>query len=170
MKKHDDRIARPARGRFFPVTVAETVRLIRDLGVVPAHRERLHIRFQNPGKDGPHGSEVAAFYPEDRVHIYSFPDHVDRLHAKATLEVALGAFAARGNVARPTVGQEVVSLRAYLTPKATLTVTQRTRRAQPVSYMRDKSFKPTRVKTEERVVDALDASHELSARGRGPAP
>jgi hypothetical protein len=159
-----DRIARPARGRFFPVTVAETARLIRDLELAaPAYRKRLDIWFQNPAGDGVHGCEVAALYPRDEIIVYSLPDHFDRLQAKAILEMALRALAERGKDAEPSDRRrKAVSFRAYFALKATLTVTQRTRRGMPGTYrMGDKfahAFKPKRLKTEERVVGTLDAT------------
>jgi hypothetical protein len=78
-----DRIARPARGRFVPVTVAETARLIRDLELAaPAYRKRLDSWFQNPAGDGVHGCEVAALYPRDEIIVYSLPDHFYRMGDK----------------------------------------------------------------------------------------
>jgi hypothetical protein len=66
MLQNDDRIARPARGRFFPVSVAETVRLIRQLGfATPTYRKRLDITFRNAEPSDDHSIDVAAFYPAD---------------------------------------------------------------------------------------------------------
>src|SRR5438552_1984415 len=84
MLHNDDRIARPARGRFFPVNVAETVRLVRELSFPsPEYRKRLDMTFRNSEPTSAHGIDVAAFYPADEMIVYSFPDDFDRTRAKA---------------------------------------------------------------------------------------
>jgi hypothetical protein len=56
MLRNDDRIAQPARGRFFPVSVAETARLIRELGfATPTYRKRLDITLRNGTPSGTRG-------------------------------------------------------------------------------------------------------------------
>jgi hypothetical protein len=63
MLQNDDRIARPARGRFFPVSVAETVRFIRQLGfATPTYRKRLDITFRNAEPSGDHGINDFLFW------------------------------------------------------------------------------------------------------------
>jgi len=161
---NDDRIARPARGRFFPVTVLEAVTLVRDLGFAsPAYRRRLDISFRNPYSTSDHGVDVAAFYPADAMIIYSFPDDFDRKRAKAIVEVALREFAELGKGARPTDRrQKAVSFRAYLAPSSRLAITKRTRRATLVTYRGDAkfshAFKPKGVKTDEQVVHSIDVT------------
>ena len=164
MFPNDDRIARPARGRFSPVTVLEAVRRIRDLGFAsPAYRRRLDISFRNPNSTSDLGVDVAAFYPADAMIIYSFPDDFDRVRAKAMVEVTLREFAALGKGVRPTDRrQKAVSFRAYLAPSSRLTISKRTRRATLAKYRGDAkfshAFKPKGVKTDERVVHSIDVT------------
>jgi len=160
--KNEDRIARPARGRFFPVTVGEAVRLIRDLGfAVPMYRKRLNITFRNPDARSAYGGDVAALHPVDEMIIYSHPDDFDRLKAKTTLEMALRAFAEFGKDAKATDRRrKAVSFRAYFAPPAKLIVTKRTRRATLARYRMgtkfSHAFKPKGVKTDEQIVDSID--------------
>jgi hypothetical protein len=103
MLRNDDRIAKPARGRFFPITVVETVRFIRQLGfATPTYRKRLDITFRNTDAPSVHGINVAALYPADEMIVYSFPDAFDRLQAKALVEKAVREFARLAKDAAPT--------------------------------------------------------------------
>jgi len=160
--RNDDRISRPARGRFFPVTVAETLRFIRALGFAsPRYRKRLDITFRNAETASDYGVDVAAFYPADEMIIYSVPKNFDRASSKTTLEVALREFAQLAKDAEPTDRrQKSVSFRAYIETPSRLTITRRTRRATLAKYRGDAkfshAFKPKGVKTDERVVLALD--------------
>ena len=164
MLKNDDRIARPARGRFFPVSVAETVRLIRQLGFAPPMlRKRLGITFRNAEPSDAHGLYVAALYPADEMIVYSFPDDFDRYRAKSLLERALHEFARLAKDAPSTDRHRTaVSLRAYFEAPARLTITWRRRRATQAKYRGDAkfshAFKPKGMKTDERVVHTLDVT------------
>lgn len=164
MLQNDDRIARPARGRFFPVSVAETVRFIRQLGfATPTYRKRLDITFRNREPSDDHGINVAAFYPADEMIVYSFPDDFDRSRAKSLLERALHEFARLAKDASSTDRhQTAVSLRAYFKAPACLTITRRRRRATLAKYRGDAkfshAFKPKGMKTDERVVHTLDVT------------
>src|SRR5438445_6999590 len=103
MLHNDDRIARPARGRFFPVSVAETVRLVRELSFPsPEYRKRLDMTCRNSEPTSAHGIDLAAFYPADEMIVYSFPDDFDRNRAKALAKVALREFAGLSGYAGPT--------------------------------------------------------------------
>ena len=164
MLQNDDRIAQPARGRFFPVSVVQTVRLIRELGfAMPMYRKRLDVTFRNADPTSVHGIGVAAFYPADEMIVYSFPDDFDRGRAKALLEKALCEFALLAkNAPSANRRQKSVSFRAYFGSPGRLTITKRTRRATLVKYRGDakfsNAFKPKGVKTNERVVHSLDVS------------
>ena len=164
MLHNDDRIARPARGRCFPVSVAETVRLVRELSFPsPEYRKRLDMTFRNSESTSAHGIDVAAFYPADEMIVYSFPDDFDRTQAKALVEVVLREFAELARNAAPTNRrQKAVSFRAYFGPPARLTITKRTRRATLAKYRGDAkfshAFKPKGMKTDERIVQSLDVT------------
>jgi hypothetical protein len=146
------------------MTIAESVRLIRELGFAsPGDRRRLNMTFRNPATAAGHGVDVALFYPGDEMVMYSVPDDFDRLRAKAVTEAALREFAELGKTATPTDRQQkVVSFQAYFGPPARLTITKRTRRATLAKYRGDAkfshAFKPKGVKTDERVVHSLDVT------------
>jgi hypothetical protein len=155
MLRNDDRIAQPARGRFFPVSVAETVSLIRELGfATPTYRKRLDITFRNAAPSGDHGMNVATFYPADEMIVYSVPDDFDRSRARSLLEKALHEFARLAKDASPTDRRQIaVSLRAYFQAPGRLTITKRRRGATLAKYRGD--AKPKGMKTHERVVHSL---------------
>lgn len=164
MLQNDDRIARPARGRFFPITVAEAVTLVRQLGfAAPTYRKRLDMTFRNTEPTSAYGIDVAAFYPADEMIVYSFPDDFDHQRAKALVEAALREFAVLAKSAATTDRrQKAISFRAYYGPPARLTIAKRTRRATSAKYRGDAkfshAFKPKGVKTDERVVHSLDVT------------
>lgn len=164
MPENRDRIARPAHGRFFPVTVAGTVRLIQEVGfAVPIYRKRLNITFRNPDTASANGSDIAAFYPADEIVIYSLPEDFDRLRAKVILDMALREFAELSKGAKPTDRhRKAVSFRAYFVAQAKLTITKRTQRATYGKYRGGEkfshAFKPKGVKTNEQVVHSLDVT------------
>ncbi len=164
MLQNDDKIAQPARGRFFPVTVAETVQFIRQLGFTTrTHRRRLDITVRNATPSDDHGTTVAAFYPADEMIVYSFPDDLDRSRAKSLVERALQEFARLAKDAPPTDRrQTALSFRAYFEAPARLTITRRRRWATLVKYHGDAkfshAFKPKGMKTDERVVHSLDVT------------
>src|SRR5687768_4274274 len=164
MLRNDDRIAQPARGRSFPVSVADTVSLIRHLGfAAPTYRKRLDIIFRNPEPSGDHGINVAAFYPADEMIVYSFPADFDRPRAKSLLEKALCEFARLAKDALPyDRRQTAVSFRAYFEAPARLTITRKRQRATLATYRGDAkfshAFKAKGMKTDERVVHSLDVT------------
>ena len=157
-----DKIARPARGRFFPVTVAETVKFLHDLEfAAPSYLKRLNISFQNPDAESTHGNDVAALYPADEVIIYSVPEDFDRQRAKVILEAAFRDFAEIGKDVKPTDRrQKSISFRAYFAQPVKLIVTKRTRRATQAKYRGgakfSNAFKPKGIKTDEQIVHSLD--------------
>jgi hypothetical protein len=121
----------------------------------------LDITFRNADTASDYGVDVAAFYPADEMIIYSVPENFDRPSAKTSLEVALREFAQLAKDAEPTNRrQKSVSFRAYIGTPSRLTITRRTRRATLAKYRGDAkfshAFKPKGVKTDERVVHALD--------------
>ena len=162
MLKNDDRLAQPALGRFFPVTVAGTIKVLRDLGFAsPTYRKRVNIIFRNEDTTGPHGNIVAAFYPADEMIVYSASEDLDRQRAKIMLEMALREFAELGKSAKPTDRRQMSwSFRAYHAPQGKLIITKRVRRATQVKYRGDQkfsnAFKPKGVKTDEQVLKSLD--------------
>jgi len=132
MLRNDDRIARPSRGRVFPATPAETVRLIRDLGLAPpVYQRRLDIILGNGDEPDQFGTQIAAFRPGEALVVLSTPADVDRGRAKAILERACREFAELDKRSRPAIGREkVVTYRAYVEPPNRLVITKRTRRAR----------------------------------------
>ena len=170
MLPNDDRIARPRRGRFFPVTLPGAVRLVRELGfVAPVDRERLDIIFRNDDRANAHGMVVAAVWPARELVVHSFPDSFDRARAKELVETALQELAVLAEHAPATdPRRKAVSLRAYLGSGARLTITRCTRRATLAKYRGgakySNAFKPRGVQTDEHVVHTLSVRQEVGRR------
>lgn len=162
MLENKDRISQPARGRFFPVTVAETIKVLRDLRFAPpTYRKRVDIIFRNLDTTGNYGRIVATFYPGDEMIIYSVSEDVDRQRAKTLLDMALREFAEIGKGAKPTDRRRVsMSYRAYHAPQGNLIITRRVRRATQVKYRGDakfsNAFKPKCLKIDEQIIKSRD--------------
>lgn len=162
MLENNDRIAQSARGRFFPFTVSETIKVLRDLGfATPSYQKRIDIIFRNSDATGSHGNVIAAFYPADKMIVYSASEDLDRQRAKIMLEMALREFAELGKSAKPTNRRQMsVSFLAYHAPQGKLIITKRVRRATQVKYRGDQkfsnAFKPKGVKTDEQFIKSLD--------------
>lgn len=162
--RNEDRIARPARGRFFPLTVPETIALLRHLRfATPQYQRRVDITFQNPDPPGRYGLCVGGFRPAAAVTVCSFPEDWDHERAKAIVEIVLREFAEIEKTVRPSVGrQKVVSFWAYIGPANRLAITRRTRRATLTKYRGgakfSHAFKPRGVKTDERILHSRDVT------------
>lgn len=164
MLPNKDRIARAARGRFFPVTVPETLTLIRKLGFSPPYyQRRIDLSFENPDSATELGLFVAGFYPADTLVICSFPEEFGHSRAKTIIEVALREFSQIDKGTRPDRSRtRVVSFRAYLGTLNQLIITRRTRKATLAKYRGgakfSNAFKPKKVQTDECVLHSIEVT------------
>jgi len=164
MLPNKDRIARSAQGRFFPVTVAETLALIRELRFASSpYRKRIDVIFQNPDTDSKLGSYVAGFYPADAVVICSFQEEFTQLRASTLVRAALQSFSAIDKGTQPDWNRRQVTLFwAYVGTLNRLTITKRVRTATLTKYRGSAkfshAFKPKGVRTSERVLHSIEVT------------
>lgn len=72
MYKNHDKLAKPAHGRTFPVSIADAVKLPGVFGFpVPSGYKRITVSLENPDGRSDHGKEVAVLYPSELLTIYS---------------------------------------------------------------------------------------------------
>lgn len=151
-------IARASKGRVFPVTVPEAIALIHELPfAAPAIRKRVDVQFLNPRGKSEFGLWLAAFYPQAEIVICSLPDESNAAQARAVLRLALRHFSSIDKRTQPRYERgQSTCFRAYLGPLNRLTITERTRRASLQKYRGSakfsNAFKPSKVRTDERVV------------------
>ena len=153
MLENRDVIAQPRRGRFFPVTVAETKKALQDFRFACSpYQKRLDIIFRNSEKISPHGRIIAALYPPYKLILYSVCEDVDRQRAKLVLDKAMRELAELGREVKPYDRRRMSqSYRAYHSPQGQLLITKRIRRAQFTTLKKPKSQEK-----DEQIVCSLD--------------
>lgn len=161
MLENKDVIAQPSRGRFFPVTFAEAVRILRDLQIAPPpYQKRLDIIFRNSQRIGPHGRLVAALYAPYEVIIYSILMDIDHKRARMMFDMAMRELAAFGADAKPYDRRRMSqSYRVYGTLQGSLIITKRVCKATQTKYRSDgkfsNAFKPKGIRTDEQIVKSI---------------
>lgn len=161
MLENKDVIAHPSRGRFFPVTMAETIKMLQDLKFVrPPYQKRLDIIFRNSDRISAHGRIVAALHPPYEMVIYSVPEDIDRHRAKAILDMAMRELAEFGENEKPYDTRRMsLSYRAYHSLESSLILTKRVRKGTQTKYRGDgkfsNAFKPKGIKTDELIIRSV---------------
>lgn len=161
MLENKDVIAQPGRGRFFPVTVAETIKTLQDLIFSPPpYQKRLDIIFRNSDRISAHGRIVAALHPPYEMVIYSVPEDIDRQRAKTVLDMAMRELAEFGTNAKPYDNRRMsLSYRVYHSQQGCLILTKRVRKGTQTKYRGDgkfsNAFKPKGIKTDELVIKSI---------------
>lgn len=130
MLESKDVIALPSCGRFFPVTVAETIKTLHDLKFSPPpYQKRLGIIFRNSDRISAHGRIVAALHPPYEMVVYSVPGDIDWQRAKMVLDMAMRELAEFGMNAKPFDRRLMSpSYRVYHTRQDGLIITKRVRK------------------------------------------
>jgi len=159
-----DLVSKPAAGRFFPVSIAEALRMFKMLRLqTPYLRRRPDVVMVNSRGPREHGQPVAALYPAESVVLYSFPQALQPQFAKQVTECALRTLAEIGCAHHQDQSRfETFSFRAYLAESERLVITARSRKIKRAKYRgRDKfthSCKPKAVKTDERVLRSVEVT------------
>lgn len=164
MRCNEDRLARPAKDRSFPVSLGDAVRLIKDCRFcAPRDRARLDIVLQNPRLENDLGWCVAGFYPADALVICSVPIEYSRARAKAVLLAALREFTAVSpNVPPPFDSRIETSYWTYSGPLDRLSIVKRVRKAKHRTFrgggrLLSNTSSLGSKSTEETVVRVLEA-------------
>ena len=161
MLENKDVIAQPSRGRFFPIAMAETIRMLHDLKFAPPpYKKRLDILFRNSDKISAHGRIVAALHPPYEMVIYSVPEDMNRQYAKIILDVAMRELALFGTNATPYDRRRMsLSYRVYHSSESCLILSKRVRKGTQTKYRGDgkfsSAFKPKGIKTDELIIKSI---------------
>jgi len=161
MLPNKDQIARPAKGRHFPLSVPGLLTQLRDRGY--AHSDyyaRLSIFLRNPTSSSDFGIEVAAFYPQEVFILYSLSDDIAESRGRIIADAALRELRIiDSQTSYHWNRREVVSYRAYLGELNSLVLTRRTRLATLAKYRGgakfSNAFKPKGVSTKEEVLQTI---------------
>jgi len=161
MLENKDVIAKPSHGRFFPVTVAETKQVLRDLQFVRSpYRKRLDIIFRNSNGTSPHGRCIAALHPPYEIGIYSVPEDVDHAQAKLLLVKAMRELAEFGRDGKQyDRRRQLLYHHMYNAPDGALIITKYIRKGTQAKYRGDSKFsnayKPKGIKTDEQIIKSV---------------
>ncbi|MBK9307682.1 MAG: hypothetical protein IPM58_11490 [Nitrospira sp.] len=161
MLKNKDVIAQPSRGRFFPVTIAWTIKTLHDLKFAPPpYQKRLDIIFRNSDRTSAHGRVVAALHPPYEMVIYSVPEEMNQQHAKTVLDLAMRELAEFGTNATPYDRRCMsLSYRVYHSSESCLILAKRVRKGTQTKYRGDgkfsNAFKPKGIKTDELIIKSI---------------
>ena len=86
--------ARPAIGRFFPISFAEAVRAADKWQMLdPYYGKRVRICFLNADNDDSDALLIAEYRPEKALFLYSWPEHVVASAARRAVEKSFQIFA-----------------------------------------------------------------------------
>jgi len=81
--------ARPAIGRFFPISFAEAVRAAKQWQMVARHQgKRVRICFLNVDNDDSEALLLGEYRPEKALFLYSWPEHVVASAARRAMETS----------------------------------------------------------------------------------
>jgi hypothetical protein len=155
MLPNKDQLSRPSKGRFFPMTPAQLLGAIKELGFKHSeYRKRVDLVLVNPTVRREHGAPIAAFYPSDALVAYSVSDEFLPQRAQALLRMAIEEFRlVDAEVDFAWSRRETVSYRMYLVENNKLRLTRRVRLAKLAKYRGgakfSNAFKPKGISTDE---------------------
>ena len=160
--KTSDKISKPSKDRFFPVSHSEAIDLVKEMNFKHSeYSQRLPVSFINADADGDHGTKIAAFYTSDELLIFSFPETFPRVRAKALVVAALREFSCIDKDATYIWNrQKSISYRAYFSELNQLILTRRERAIKQAKYRSTDKFtsrcSPKSVKTVETFLKQIE--------------
>jgi hypothetical protein len=161
--KPADNIAKPAKGRNFPLEIKEVVDLLHEMKFQHSQSvQRISVRFMNPDTETEFGTRIAALYPRDEIIIFSLPDDFPSTRAKALVNAAFKEFSEIDKDVIPVWNrQSSISYRTYFDGNR-LIVTRRERSAKAAKYRGgakfSNAFKPKGIKTNETVLKEINVT------------
>jgi len=160
--KTNDKISKPSKGRYFPVSTSEVISLMNELSFKHSeYSKRVDLSFINPDADGDYGLKIATFYPFDELIIFSFPEEFSPVRAKALVVAGLREFSYIDKDAKVTWNrQKSISYRAYQSEQNQLVLTRRERAAKQAKYRSTDKFSsrcsPKSISTDEVVLKRIE--------------
>ena len=117
--------------------------------------------FKNPNHANELGTPVASLFPTDAIIIYSFTEERTQVLARSVVSAALEQLAVLDRRESHACSRHTsISFRAYLGDLGKLVVTRHVLVATPAKYRGDAkfshAFKPSAMKSDERVVCAIE--------------
>lgn len=161
LSKPEDNIARPAKGRIFPLEMKEVVNLLQELKFQHSDRvKRISLRFMNADADSEFGIRIAALYPCDEIIIFSLEDDFPSERAKNLVFAAFEELSKIDKNVKPIWNrQNSISYRTYFDGR-NLVVTRRERTAKATKYRGGakftNAFKPKGINTDEVVLKEVE--------------
>jgi len=153
MSNRDD-IARPAKGKFFALSVPELLGLIRNYNFASDYRKQIEMKHVNFCCKNRYGSCVAAFYPRKAIMQCSFPEDFSPVRAKFIITSVVREFAELGKLPPSYYhyqwtgrGFRTISYRAYLGELNQLVITRCLRRVSYRKYRDAEKFSSVRCRT-----------------------
>lgn len=122
----DDRLSKPASGRYFPMSFVELLSQVEKYAfAVHDYHERLPIFMENCLAESDRGFQLCSLMRMSYLAVFSLPNDVPRAIAHRSIEVALQRFSEIDRGSRPTIqDQQFVVYRAFLGPFGALSITQ----------------------------------------------
>lgn len=158
MLPNKDKISRPAKGRFFPITVPEIIKTLSEHGFQHSeYKTRVDIFFQNPSSHYEYGADISAIYPCKTIVVCSLSEEFSPLHGKMIVNSALQQLSEIDKKYVPHWNSnKITSFRVYLGSLNKLIITERTRTLKLSKYRGTAkfsyAFNPKSVSTKESIL------------------
>jgi len=122
----NDRISKPATGRYFAASAPEIIELVGTLPFKTGYSgKRPAIHMENCKVDCEFGYQLCSFFRERYIAIFSLPEHIPQTITGRALKVAIEQFAVFDQGPHLSVrDQQFVIYRAYLGDLGKVTLTQ----------------------------------------------
>lgn len=122
----NDRISKPAKDKFFPLSQSELVKLIEQYGfAVHSYDKRLPLYMENCDFIPEMGTQIASFNRMGYLSVFSLPTQSNHHLARLALERAIKEFGEIDKKPHLSVReQQIVMYRAYLSSSYLLVITR----------------------------------------------
>ncbi len=142
MLKPRDQIAKPRRGRGFPLSVARVLTEIKNSSFqTHSHQKRVALLFQNCDFEFPLGLQLASFLSFQYLSVFSVPELLNQKAAGRALVYAIGEFARIDHQPHlATREQQLILYRAYLGALNRVSITQDIMNAGSRAYLWSRTF------------------------------
>jgi hypothetical protein len=125
MSYWSDRVARPRSGYFFALSIGEIASHIESLGFEQSFGHRIRAWQLNDYREFEYGFPLSTFAPRSYLVIFSLPDNINRVAARAALAHTFRKFIEIEQ--KPEINlltQQIAIYRAYLGPFERIMVTR----------------------------------------------
>lgn len=151
-----DRISKPTKGRFFPISVAEIRQQLKVMDFFAS--QEYYLEFCNPISDSEFGMPIAVFEPHNTLILFSYSEEFNIVRARNLIFSAFQEFIKLGGAKLERVEQGYrISIRAYLGQLNQLVITKHKRKATGIRYRNvnakfSNAFKPKKIRTDEIIL------------------